>query len=745
MNFSKVLIGALTAVTLLVVAFVFVINPVFLASPKENNRNAASTEILDLPGEGAPRVAIITPTTLDVVRVKSSADEAGGEADNSEDAPPGPQEDGLEVANAKSEDVATQLLIASIDYLSGNIANELSRTGRLEVVEPLRVNQVIDELARAASTPDQGEVAPTERVELTEEERNGFVSAFIRSVQGRSSISDESEFSGTRTDSFETQGPAVSNASRSESVYRADLAEAAVKLGAKYILVVYVSEPRYEFFRQDIPDTERHVHVIRADPVISYRLFEGVTGTVVLSEVTSPSKPIEIVYEDGRLPMSSAYSEAKLSLERAIAEDIVANIIDTVFPPQISSSAVDLITMDRGTRDGILVGDTFEISRDAGEAVGAGNIRLGERIREPVGSVRVVRVQNTISYVEALTGGPFLRGDYVDVAGSEFERRKPQRLEQTTASGSRSSDEAAPALGARMAAERSQDANKPKLAVRDLDVQYIDCANCRAADPKGSLLAQSMQTQLQNEQRIIVLNRQDLEASLKERDFADSAQGRGMRLGLEGMSSAHFLLSGSLAIAPQTSVSTERVAGREVETGRTTSLRVSGQMRIFDAETAQQIESISVSFVQSGGVSETNLRRVMDRAASLAVPDLMNRLFPLAVLEKVSDSQIEISGGEQAGLRNGARLQVFSVGTGVADLYSDQTSASRIKTGVLVVSDVRRDRATARFSGKPFDIKRGDQLELITSSTGGSAPVAKAAPDSGPASGSPPPKNPDDF
>ena len=748
MNFSKFVIGLLTAVTLSVVAFVFVIDPLLLRPPETAEPALMTNERLNPPGEGAPRLAIITPTTLDVVRVKSST---GKDQDTLVDTVPAESDDD-EGAAANSEDVAAQLLIASIDYLSGSIANELSRTGRLEVVEPLRVSQVIDDLARSSSDQNADSQKGSEQKKDQEPDRVNFWRALVGSLERQPGTTKDSEFSGTRGEAYSSQSATMSTSSQSQSLYRADLAEAALTLGAKYILVVYVSEPRYESFRQDIPDTDRHVHVIRADPVISYRLFEGATGTVVLSEVTSPADPIEIVYEDGNLPVASTYAKAKMSLEKSIAQNIVTNIVDTIYPPQISSSDATLITIDRGSRDGMLVGDIFEISRDAGEAVGAGNIRLSEPIREPVGSVRVVRVQNTISYVEPLTGGPFVRGDYVDVAGSDFASRKKSGLNGTgSQQGNTPNPKSAPALGARMIAAQTEGAeNKPRVAVRELTVQYIDCGDCGVADPGGSLLSQSMLAELQNEQRILVVSRQDMDALLDERRFSDSASGRSMRAGLAGMTSAHYVVSGALSIAPRTTVSTRRVAGREVEAGRTSTLGVSGQVRILDAETTEQVEATTIEFTLTGGVSQANLRKVSDRAARMAVSDLMNKLFPLAVLEKVSDSEIEISGGRQAGLSIGSRLQAFAVGPAVSDLYSGQASASRTRSGVLVVTDVRRDRATAKFSDRAFDIKRGDQLELLPESGRSSAIVKEAQAVVSPVATdakakSEPPDNPDEF
>ena len=700
MNIAKIGVGLLAAVTIAVVAYVFVGQNII---PKTTDGETAEVtpEEMNPPGEEAPLVAILTQKTVATPLSLSVEGETEDEA--------------AEAARARL--AAGMLMRGAMDYLSGNLANSIRRTGRLQVVETTRIERVLREIS--GEVPADDDVSfdrPAQPAMPTEEQ--GAVERALRNAMTALGFGPGGE------------GP-IDDGSGAAA---ADLANAAETLGANYILVVYVTEPKYESFIRSIPDTNRHVHVLRAAPTISYRLFDGVTGTVILADVSQQYQPLEFVYDHGTVPTNSEISREYVALEQRIAKEIVTNIVDTVFPAQVSltdPTDPDVIVIDRGARDGIQVGDEFEITRSIGQAVGANNITIAEHARELVGRARVTRLQDTLSFITPIEGGPFVRQDYVEIFGSGYDlRRKQQRGEGSEGGvGAAASQSPAPALGIdmRRANESGEPDNRPRVAVREVDVSYIDCSSCSAADPHKSLLPQALLNELQNEQRIVSLSRQDLEAMLQERNFSDNAAGRSIRAGLEGMTGAHYVLTGEATVAPRTRVSTQRVAGQEVESSRTTTLYVSGPFRNLDAETSQLVKSASVDFTLPGGASQSNLQRASDRVAELVTADLMIKLCPLAVLKVVSNQQIELSSGLQAGLKEGMRLQAFSVGQEIQDIYGGRSDSGRLATGQLVVTDVRADRATARFAGQPFDLKARDQLEVISGQRSGasSANVAR--------------------
>ncbi len=688
MNRSKIIIVALALAAIALVAFVFFVNPMLNDTRQSSGRYASA----------APRVAIITQQTLTMIATTERPP-----AETSKDSQTDSSTKTVDTAETKVQtaEVAKKLLVAALDFMSAQIADEMTRTGRVEIVDPLRVSQVVDDLDRSAQSD--------------KEARGGSGPSFIDYLSGKAALPDSPDPAKTESGTkVEVSGAARGEdrrLSQSKSLYQANVSKAAELLEAKYLLVVYVAEPQYEDIIQPIPNTNRHVHVIRAVPAFSYRFIDGASGTALLSRVRSPERPIEVIYTHESGTPENAFRQAQQELQVEIARGIVADILATVFPAQISS-VEGALTIDRGARDGVEVGDVFEVSRALGAVVGGGDVVLAERVLEPVGSVRVTRVQETLSIVTPVSGEKFEMGDLVSFDAVDYASRAAAKAGAQNAAAAPQGEEA-PALGARMQAERKSDIVKPRLAVRDVKIDYVDCAKCREFDSGGAMLAEALETRLQNEPRVEVVSVQDVAAAITARSYADNASGASIRGDLRGMSADQYFITGSVTVTQKTIVKKERIAGVERETGRSTSLSVNGQFRAIEAEKNLQREAVSIAFTTPGSATQAGLRALADRIAAEATTELLRNLYPLAVLERVSDTQIVISGGEQAGLKIGSRLQVYSMGPAVQDLYSDAASQTRAKSGVIVVHDVQRDRAIARFEGSAFAISRGDQLQVL--------------------------------
>lgn len=685
MNIAKLGVIALSALTIGALAYVFIITPLSetRSTPAESaivppNYSEADVNFTK-SAKARPRIAILTDTTIDVIETRIETIH-------------NPEKDSKDIAEKAGEHAST-LYAASLDFLSTNLSSALTRTGRLTVLDPQRVETTISEMGGSAVVslePDGGENVP-------DSSATELLRGIINEVFNQSRQSDDGE---TITTEETTRYSAAANESA--------IAQAAKMLDATHILAVYVSEPRYQDVHQTVPGSSQHIHVITSSPSISYRLYHRDSGTVILSNVTRPVEPIEVPYIVGSRPQNSAFTEARLALGNHIAEMVASDMMDVIFPAQIVIANNDLLAVDRGNNDGIQVGDIFEVSRNQGFVSGARGVALNEQVRVPVGTVRVNRVQETLSYVEPLSGGPFQLDDVLEISGSDYDERRKVRPQR---SGEQSQRPSNPALGVQMMNETRQ--SKPTVAVRNLSVSYIDCRRCPDLQSSGELIEASFVDSLSKEDRVSVVSRQDMDALFDERLIGDQSTGANLRVGYEGTAAAGYVLQGDLSITPRSSVSTQRVAGRVIESEPTYSLKTQGLVQIVNTESFEIVRSTRVDFTMPGSVSETNLRRIGLRAADQVTVSLLDYLFPLAVLGQQSSELVEISGGLQAGLTVGTRLQVYSVGGAMDDLYSSSQDTTRQKTGVLVVTDSRDTRATAKFEGQPFGIKRGDQLEVL--------------------------------
>lgn len=687
MNRNKWIILALAIAAAASMAYVFLIapnlgqfvanrqvNPVFAAT------RAAKTDEL-------PRIAVLSPNLADKIQAESKQDFAKLlQSDEKE---------------ATTNTVATLMRI-STDLLYGKIMDQISQTQRFAVSDPSSVRRAVQVMSARDAPPDTASGAQKRPDDFA-----ALLSAF-----NRSSVTTSS---GAGKVTIETT---------SANPVAQDLVRTGKELGANYVLVVAVSEPRVTIRTNVIPDTTIVQRVLSAQPIFNYSLLDVATGAILLSRVAEPPEAIEIAFDTSVTTAEAAMDRINMRLFETVARSVANDIVDTVAPMQISSVRPDLIVIDRGERDGVQVGDEFDVSRAVGGASGANAVTLAEAVREPVGRIRVIRIQTNLAHVEAVRG-EMRSGDVVEVAGTAYAQRRRTAPADAGAAAAVASvpDTPAPALGVRAMAREDGSPARPKIAIRNLGLSYASCAECPKPDPNSRALNEAFLTALQNEARVAVFGRIDTSTAVQERQFDDAAKGRAAPASIAGMEGADYLLTGTFVVVERKTPATGAIAGKPV--GGDSVVAIDGQVRIFAVKTGEQIEAAAISASAPGPRSNANLTRLAAIAADKSVAALSNRLFPLAVNAKVSDSQIELTGGQSSGLRNGMRVRVYSVGSGVQDLYSSATSTSRRYVGDLVIMDARRDSATARFAAKPFEIKRGDQLE-IAGGGGASAPRAAA-------------------
>lgn len=689
MNRNKWIILALAIAAAASMAFVFLIAPNLGGLNLNRQTSAGFAAPRASKTDELPRIAVLSPNLAEKIQSESKQDLANLLQSGAD-------------KEATTNTVAT-LMRVSTDLLYGKIMDQISQTQRFAVSDPSSVRRAVQVMSARDAPPDAG------GAQKRPDDFSALLSAF-----NKASVTSTS-----------AAGKVTIETANSNPVAQ-DLVRAGKELGANYVLVVAVSEPRVTIRTNVIPDTTIVQRVLSAQPIFNYSLLDVATGAILLSRVAEPPEAIEIAFDSSITTPESAMDRINMRLFETVARAVANDIVDTVAPMQISSVRPDLIVIDRGERDGVQIGDEFDVSRAVGGASGANAVTLAEAVREPVGRVRVIRIQTNLAHVEAIRG-ELRSGDVVEISGTPYAARRRTTPADPAAAApvAGTPDAPAPALGVRAMAREDSAPARPKIAVRNLALSYASCANCPKPEANNRALNEAFLSALQNENRIAVFTRIDANSAVQERQFTDAANGRMAPASIAGMEGADYLLTGSFVVVERKIAASGSIAGKPIGGG--SALAIDGQVRIFSVRTGEQIEASQISATSPGPRGDIALTRLAAAAAEKAVAALSNRLFPLAVNAKVSDTQIELTGGQSSGLRNGMRVRVFSVGAPVQDLYSSATSTARRYVGDLVVVDARRDSATARFAGKPFDVKRGDQLEIGGTGSGG-APSAGTAP-----------------
>lgn len=715
-------------------------------APSQPAPDPVSTRSVNLP-----RIAIITNDQLEYFYSDTEKRRLARERQDlqQKDRKAAEARDSDETAETIQEAVGA-LSRAIDDQLETILADNLTATKRFVVVEPLKVSQIISKLAKDMQSPSMRDIEEGfEELEYGDGSQvDGLSSILRRSLNLDFSLFRQTETVETESgdySTYEVQSSGLGTFS-SNDVQTADLQKAAKELGAEYILVVATEQPRTSIVRYKPAYSDETRFFVNVEPVFSYRLFQAGASTVLMSKVRRPERairvPIDTEYQQSvTFAQAIAQDQANLRLFNQISSLLVRDLIDAVAPAQISTT--DPYTFDRGSADGVRENQIFDISRlAANQAVDANGAVLNERVRVPIGSVRVVKTQPNIAYLETVTGGPFEVGNVVEIGdrltarvtsdGASF-GSQPMRM----AGGAQSSS--APALGARaLAEERAGRSDAPTIAINEVTSLYNNCAQCADFASNGDMLEAALIEAFRGDRRVNVLSRSDFAAMMSERGLRDEATGN-VRFGTEGMKPSDYILTGAVRLTVAAKDDTISVGGQTRVTGGSSTISAEGTFRILNPETSEVIESATVNTSKSystkaGGRTQGAYDAVIRDLSGEAVSLLTKRLFPPVILGASEDGKlVRIGAGTLSGFSPGKRVAVYKTGEAQIDYYTNRVlSRSRELAGHLIVVDARRDVSTARYEGRVFDVRMGDEVEITfagtqPSSSAASEPASEAA------------------
>ncbi len=241
----------------------------------------------------------------------------------------------------------------------------------------------------------------------------------------------------------------------------------------------------------------------------------------------------------------------------------------------------------------------------------------------------------------------------------------------------------------------------------------------------SAALSVALASALQQDRRITVLSRADLNRVIAERQMNAQAQGDASPSAMEGLRTAGYLIVGEFRSSTSSHANSISVGGESRVLSTSSSTQMSGTLRALSTD-GSLVEAVDVS-VNGGGP---------DALADAAARALLLKLFPMKVVQvDAAQGVVRLNRGEDAGLRAGSHVRLYSLGERIVDPQTGTllSEGARTYVGDIVLTDVEPGISTGRFAGASFPVSVGYAAQLgagpSTKTAGGTvvAPRKKAA------------------
>jgi curli biogenesis system outer membrane secretion channel CsgG len=460
-------------------------------------------------------------------------------------------------------------------------------------------------------------------------------------------------------------------------------------VGADYLVLGNLEKLKRQVKATDVPYSTkgRQFKQKTVDARLRLRVIDAEDGTVAEAD-SFRVKMIEDLFE-GKEIKTDAYS-AFDSLGRIAA----VKILDMTFPARIVNE--DPLLVSRGRNDGVEVGDILQIEREGKEITDQNGVVIA-RLKSEVGFVKITKLQETIAFVQPISGNGFSKGDLASL-----------QIEETSSSERAPSPQAAPVK--RLAEKGSSAAQIPSVAVGIIKSGATGTKDAQQI----SVCTDTLISRLTQTKRFQVVDRQEVDQLLDEQLFQSLGQNTDMPSAVGTLKGVDYLVYGNLDQSAFTVEEEVRQLPGSKRSFKTKMGYVSGNMRIVDVHTGDVLESRKISVQQRLGADLEGSRLLTilaDAYAEQVVLLLMNAIYPIKVAAVGSDGTVYINRGNDGGLSQGEILDAYAPGEPVIDPDTGvQLGVEEIHVGKVVVDSVQDARSKGTLvSGS--DLSRGDILK----------------------------------
>ncbi len=467
-------------------------------------------------------------------------------------------------------------------------------------------------------------------------------------------------------------------------------------VGADYIVLGDLEQLKQTVKQKAVPYSNSGKVAIsnRVDARLRLRIIDAKNGTIA-GAASIKTKLSELLFQGKESDTDEFTFYDHLSSLAA------AKILDVTFPARIVS--VDPLIVSRGINDGISQGDQFTIQNEGKEVRNSSGLLLA-RLKNTIGRVKVINLQQTIAIVEPVSGNGFQLND---LAVADAQASNPQ---SSIASESPVAiKKASPATVSKI----------PRLAVGLVKMgSTARTGNAligQNAQEHTPIFTDNMISLLAQTKRFQMIDRQEVDQLLDEQYAQALAENRNVPSAMGTLKGADYLVYGNLASISNKEKVTKLPGSKRIFKQRLG--QASGNMRIVDARSGDIIESRKISVEQAISIGVTDaemIDKLADAYAEQVVLMLMNTLYPIKAAHISNDGQIYINRGNDGGLFVGEELNIYKSGQAIIDPDTGvQLGVEESYIGKVLVTEVD----DARSKGEQIEgsgITRGDLLKRTT-------------------------------
>ncbi len=462
-------------------------------------------------------------------------------------------------------------------------------------------------------------------------------------------------------------------------------------VGAKYMVLgnLHMLGSSVESKKVPLSERNRQVHEKIAEARLRLRVIDSETSTVVGAD-SLHVKVSNLLFEGGK------ESKDDFAFMNKVAKDAANKILNIVFPAKIVSMAPPVIS--RGTNDGVSVGDTYSILRE-GKEIKEASGEVIARLKQKIGAVKVIEVQETISIVAIEQGADFNEGDLAIIASQEEKMTTPPPTAAVVPLKKTAATPATPATLPRVAVGLVKAGSTAKTG-QDAGIHI-------------PIFTDTILTQLVQTRRFKVIDRQEVDQLLDEQTAQALAENRSLPSAMGSLKGCDYLMIGAL----------QNFSIEEEITKLPNSTRVikvldgfaEGNMRLVDARSGDILESRKISVREQLEIQAGNDRLVTalaDRFAEKVIANLMNAIYPMKIAAVSPDGSIYINRGKDGQLTKGSKLNVLRAGQKVIDPDTGvELGSVESQIGKIELVNVEENRSIGKLIDGE-EVQSGDLLKL---------------------------------
>lgn len=372
-----------------------------------------------------------------------------------------------------------------------------------------------------------------------------------------------------------------------------------------------------------------------------------------------------------------------------------AKVLDVTFPARIAS--IEPLVISRGSNDGVKNGDLYVIEREGKVIKDKSGIVIA-RLKSEIGLVKVIRCQETVSFVRPVSGDSFSKGDLASLDIQKSEATAP-----TTATS---------------ASPLTKGVRRPEIKgpLPRVAIGFIKSGSTartgKDAAEHTPIFTDTIISRLTQTKRFQMVDRQEVDQLLTEQLAQALTEGRDLASAMGTLKGVDYLVYGSLA-----SFSVEDDTLKLPRSGRSFKRKigyVEGNMRIVDTRSGDIMESRKVAVktpVDANAEGSRIVTALADAYAEQVVLILMNVIYPIKVAAVGSDGTVYVNRGNDGGLFAGETLDAFRPGKPILDPDTGvQLGVEEAFIGKLAIDEVE----DARSKGKLLTgtgLSKGDILK----------------------------------